>query len=192
MVTGSQLVGSPTQHGTETVCDVWMPTGRSTRMGRTMTMMSGGRCMPMDEMVWRLRLYPRRWMRWPGVRPTRSLSGSTRPELAVFAGLTETSIKANPGCLFREPPEFLEGALLSGGGIGSQLSQCLFKHFWWLATRDQVPVIENDGGHGVNAEAGVEGFCLAHLGGKGITRQYRLGACRVKPNLGGLLQQHGM
>ena len=131
-------------------------------------------------------------MRWPGVRPTRSLPGSTRPDPVVLAGLAETTINANAGCLFRDPPGFLEGDFLSGCGIGSQLPQRLFKHFWWLAARDQVLVIENDGGHGVDAVAGVEGFGLAHLGGKGITYQDCLGACRVKPNLGGLLQQHGM
>lgn len=93
-----------------------------------------------------------------------------------MVGLAETTINANPGCLFRQPPEFLGCAISSGGGISSQLSQCLFKHFWWLAARDQVLVIENDGGHGVDAVAGVEGFGLAHLGGKGIARQNRL-AC---------------
>lgn len=68
-------------------------------------------------------------MRWPGVRPTRSLPGSMRPDPVVLAGLAEIAINANPGCLSQEPSGFPGCALSSGGGIDSQLPQRLFKHF---------------------------------------------------------------
>ena len=48
------------------------------------------------------------------------------------------------------------------------LPQCLLKHLGRLATGDQVPVVDDDGGHRVDTLAGIELLAFAHIVGIGI------------------------
>src|SRR5665647_139203 len=46
---------------------------------------------------------------------------------------------------------------------GGNLAQSLFIHSWRLATRNQVPLVDDHGGHRLNALPGIERLLLSHL-----------------------------
>src|SRR3989339_2198518 len=63
------------------------------------------------------------------------------------------------------------------------LAQCLLKDRRGLAARDQVPVVDDDGGHRPNALAAVKRLGRTHLGGKFVAGQNLVGTRHVQPSL---------
>jgi hypothetical protein len=69
-----------------------------------------------------------------------------------------------PNLSCRRTRNLILGAFL--GASGRDLPQGPLKDFGWLPALNQVPVIDDDRGHGVDAQAMIVRLALAHGGGK--------------------------